>query len=186
MTLEVVDSYGPSPYPYVLGSLSSSSRPASTESKATTTSACFFEVPHVNQNDDLMVRFSLLVPNGAAAADLMLPPFSKLYATFTKRRNARQSTIWYERLFCVGERDPLVLSSPIQFDVVTPPPSRVGTPVPERTATPLLDERGPKTQLILLNRKSSMPSVSSALSPSAGVVLNPNRSSHTRLRGCGD
>lgn len=48
----------------------------------------------------------------------------------------------------------------LQFDVVTPPPSRVGTPVPERTVTPLLDERGPKTQLVLLNRKSSLRSVS--------------------------
>jgi hypothetical protein len=32
--------------------------------------------------------------------------------------------------------------------------------VSERTATPFLDERGPRTQLILLNRKSSLPSVS--------------------------
>ena len=72
MTHEAVDSYGPSSYPYVLRSLSSS-RPASTESKATTASACFFEVPHANQNDDLMVRLPLpfsppfiVVPNGAA------------------------------------------------------------------------------------------------------------------------
>lgn len=54
MTLEVVDAYGHGRYPYALGSLSSS-RPASTESKATTNSACFFEVPHANQNNDLMV-----------------------------------------------------------------------------------------------------------------------------------
>jgi len=54
MTHEAVDTYGPSSYPYVLGSLSSY-RPPSTESKATTTSACFFEVPNANQNDDLMV-----------------------------------------------------------------------------------------------------------------------------------
>jgi hypothetical protein len=66
MAPEVVDSYGPSSYPYALGSLSSS-RPASTESKATTTGACFFEVPHANQNNDLMVRLFIVVPNGAAA-----------------------------------------------------------------------------------------------------------------------
>lgn len=73
MTPEVVDAYGPSSYPYVSGSLSSS-RPASTESKATTTSACFFEVPHANQNDDLMVRrFSLrsLIWSGGGTPNLM-------------------------------------------------------------------------------------------------------------------
>ena len=105
MTPEVADSYGPSSYPYALGSLSSS-RPASTESKATTTSACFFEVPHANQNDDLMVRLFIMGPNGAPAANTLIPDvtsFSKLYATFTKRRNARQFTIWYERLFVGGE-----------------------------------------------------------------------------------
>ena len=105
MTPEVADSYGPSSYPYALGSLSSS-RPASTESKATTTSACFFEVPHANQNDDLMVCLFIMGPNGAAAANALIPdvtPFSKLYATFTKRRNARQFIIWYERLFVGGE-----------------------------------------------------------------------------------
>jgi len=69
MTHEAVDSYGPLSYPYVLAALSSS-RPASTESKATTASACFFEVPHANQNDDLMVRPSfIVVPNGAATAN---------------------------------------------------------------------------------------------------------------------
>lgn len=78
----------------------------------------------------------------------------------------RQSTIWYEWLFRRKRRTrPSYLNCPLaQFDVVTPPPSRAGTPAPERTATPLLDERGPKTQLILLNRRSSLPSVS--LSPS--------------------
>lgn len=93
--------------------------------------------------------------------------FSKLYATFTKRRNARQFTIWYESV-SFRLRSSVVLSRrsfyhrhpPHQFDVVTPPPSRVGTPVSERTATPFLDERGPKTQLVLLNRKSSLRSVS--------------------------
>jgi len=117
MTPEVVDAYGRTFYPYVLGSLSSS-RPASTESKATNTSACFFEVPHANKNDDLMQTVCYV----------------------------------YEETKC----------APIHylFDIVTPPPSRVGTPVPERTATPLLDERGPKTQLILLNRKPSLRSVS--------------------------
>ena len=69
MTPEAVHSYGPSSYPYALGSLSSS-RPASTESKATTTSACFFEVPNANQNDDLMVRPFIVVPN--AAADVLI------------------------------------------------------------------------------------------------------------------
>lgn len=54
MTHEAVDTYGPSSFPYVLGTLSSH-RPASTDSKATTASACFFEVPNANQNDDLMV-----------------------------------------------------------------------------------------------------------------------------------
>lgn len=68
MTPEVVRSYGPSPHPYALGSLPSS-RPASTESKASTTSACFFEVPNANQNDDLMVRPFIVLPNGAAAAN---------------------------------------------------------------------------------------------------------------------
>ena len=58
MSPELVDAHGRLSHSYVLGSLSSS-RPASTESKATTTSACFFEVPHVNQNDDLMVRLPL-------------------------------------------------------------------------------------------------------------------------------
>jgi len=116
MTLEVVDHYGPLSYPYVLGSLSSS-RPASTESKATTNSACFFEVPHVNQNDDLMQTVCYI----------------------------------YEETKC----------APIHylFDIVTPPPSRVGTPVSERAVTPLHDERGPKTQLVLLNRKPSLRSV---------------------------
>lgn len=71
MTPEAVDSYGPPSYPYVLGSLSSS-RPASTESKATTTSACFFEVPHVNQNDDLMVCLPIVVPIVAAAAKVLI------------------------------------------------------------------------------------------------------------------
>lgn len=69
MTPEVVDARGPVSYPYVLGSLPGS-RPASRESKATTTSACFFEVPHANQNDDLMVRpppFIVLL-NGVTAA----------------------------------------------------------------------------------------------------------------------
>ena len=49
--------------------------------------------------------------------------------------------------------------------------------MPERTATPFLDERGPKTQLILLNRRASMPHVSLSpplplysLSPLAGEV----------------
>lgn len=124
MTPEVVDTYGPTSYPYVLGSLSSS-RPASTESKATTNSACFFEVPHANQNNDLMQTVCYI----------------------------------YEETKC----------APIHylFDVVTPPPSRVGTPVPvpERTPTPLLDERGPKTQLILLNRRSSLRSVSVKTQP---------------------
>ena len=60
----------------------------------------------------------------------------------------------------------------IQFDVVTPPPSRVGTPVPERTVTPFLDERGPKTQLILLNRKSSLRSVS-VISQLFGIFSTP-------------
>jgi hypothetical protein len=56
MTPEVVDAYGPSSYHYALESLSGS-RPASTESKATTNGACFFEVPHASQqNNDLMVR----------------------------------------------------------------------------------------------------------------------------------
>jgi hypothetical protein len=106
MTPEVADSYGPPSYPYALGS-PSSSRPASTESKATNTSACFFEVPNANQNDDLMVRLFIMVPNGAAATNALITDvtlFSKLYATFTKRRNARQFTIWYERLFVGGER----------------------------------------------------------------------------------
>ena len=59
-------------------------------------------------------------------------------------------------------QNPVFLSGrcSIQFDIVTPPPSRVGTPVQERTVTPFLDERGPKTQLVLLNRKSSLRSVS--------------------------
>lgn len=50
--------------------------------------------------------------------------------------------------------------------------------MPERTATPLLDERGPKTQLILLNRKSSLRSVSvrPELSPSCReTFLSPPR-----------
>lgn len=63
----VVYSYGPS-YPNALESLSSP-RPASTESKATTTSACFFEVPNANQNDDLMVRLLIVVPDGAAGGE---------------------------------------------------------------------------------------------------------------------
>ena len=112
MTPEVVGSYGPSSYPYVSGSLSSS-RPASTESKATTTSACFFEVPHANQNDDLMVRPPHCSPTcdgRGGRADLM-SPFSKPYATFTKRLNARQFTIWYEQLLIGGEKPP-VLSTP--------------------------------------------------------------------------
>jgi len=117
MTPEVVDSYGPLSYPYVLSSLSSYRRPPSTESKATTTSACFFEVPHANQNDDLM------------------------------------QTVCY--VYEETKRAPIHYL----FDMVTPPPSRVGSPVSERTTTPVLDERGPKTQLILLNRKSSLPSV---------------------------
>ena len=62
--------------------------------------------------------------------------------------------------FLFGREGILSYLSSIQFDVVTPPPSRVGTPEPERTATPLLDERGPKVQLILLNRQSSLRSVS--------------------------
>jgi len=66
MASEVADSYGPSPDPYALGSLSSS-RPASTESKATNTSACFFEVPHANQNDDLMVRPFIIFLDGECA-----------------------------------------------------------------------------------------------------------------------
>lgn len=65
MAHEVTGSYCPSPDPYALGSLSSS-RPASTESKATNASACFFEVPHANQNDDLMVCPFIIVPNGTA------------------------------------------------------------------------------------------------------------------------
>ncbi|KAF9651424.1 hypothetical protein BDM02DRAFT_3126956 [Thelephora ganbajun] len=134
MTPEVVDSYGRSSYPYVLDSLSS--RPASTESKATTTGACFFEVPHANQNDDLMVRPFIVAPNGVAAQTVCYI---------------------YEETKC----------APVHylFDIVTPPPSRVGTPVPERTATPFLDERSPKTQLFLLNRRPSLPSVKSHPAP---------------------
>ena len=67
MTPEVVDAHGRISYPYVLGSLSSS-RPPSTESKATTTSACFFAVPHANKHDDLMVRpLFIVLLNGATA-----------------------------------------------------------------------------------------------------------------------
>jgi len=122
MTPEVADAYGPSSYPYALGSLSSS-RPASTESKATTTSACFFDVPNADQNDDLMQTVCYV----------------------------------YEETKC----------APIHymFDIVTPPPSRVGTPVSERTATPFFDERGPKTQLVLLNRRPSLPYVKSRPAP---------------------
>jgi hypothetical protein len=71
MTPEVVDSYGPSSYPYVLDALSSS-RPASRESKATTTSACFFGVPNANQNDDLMVRPFIVVPNWGGGGELLI------------------------------------------------------------------------------------------------------------------
>ena len=113
MAHEVADSYCPSPDPYALGSLSSS-RPASTESKATNASACFFEVPNANQNDDLMVRPFIIVPNGAATANVLISDvmsFSKLYATFTKRRNARQSTIWYETA-PRRKRKAVVLSEP--------------------------------------------------------------------------
>jgi len=122
MAHEVADSYGPSPDPYALGSLSSS-RPPSTESKSTNASACFFEVPNANQNDDLMQTVCYV----------------------------------YEETKC----------APIHymFDIVTPPPSRVGTPVPERTATPFLEERGPKIQLVLLNRRASLQYVKSRPAP---------------------
>jgi hypothetical protein len=72
MTPEVVDSYGPSSYNYGSGSLPNS-RPASTDSKATTNGPCFFEVPHASQNDDLMVRLLIVVPNpgGGRRADLI-------------------------------------------------------------------------------------------------------------------
>jgi len=90
----------------------------------------------------------------------------------------RASSLYGAKRFFVGGGEPFVLSKlpAIQFDIVTPPPSRVGTPVSERTTTPFLDERGPKTQLILLNRKASLPSVSlfSAVTPPPSSHFKPN------------
>jgi len=121
MAHEVADSYCPSPDSYALDSLSSS-RPASTESKATNASACFFEVPHANQNNDLMVRPFIIVPlrdrDGERVLISDVTSFSKLYATFTKRRNARQSTIWYEARFFVGSEKRLSYLSHIYTRLV--------------------------------------------------------------------